>query len=67
MVNSPATLDPVELSRLISLAYEAPFLASGWRDFTTAAARLLQTRFAMIHRMDFANQLKSMHVAGGID
>ena len=67
MVNSPVTLDPVELSRLISLAYEAPFLASGWRDFTTAAARLLQTRFAMIHRMDFANQPKSIHVAGGID
>ncbi len=67
MVNSPVALDAVELSSLVSLAYEAPFLTSGWRDFTTAAARLLQTRLAMIHHMDFANQAKSFHIAGGID
>ena len=67
MVTTSRTLDPLELSRLISLAYEAPFLPSGWRDFTAAASSLLQTRFAMIHQMDFANQAKSIHIAGGID
>ncbi|MFZ1625109.1 MAG: helix-turn-helix transcriptional regulator [Gammaproteobacteria bacterium] len=64
--NSPAS-DPVKVSRLISLAYEAPFLPSGWRDFTQAAATFMQTRLAMIHHMDYVEQARSFHIAGGID
>lgn len=67
MVKYSLKLDPVELSRLVSLAYEAPFLTSGWRDFTTAAASVLQARLAMMHHMDYAEQARSLHIAGGID
>jgi DNA-binding CsgD family transcriptional regulator len=67
MATSSPTLDPAELSRLIGLAYEAPFLPSGWRDFAGSAARLLQTRLAMIHRMDHDDLGSSFHIAGGID
>lgn len=67
MVKTSLTPDPVDLSKLIGLAYEAPFLPSGWRDFTDAAARLLQARLAMIHHMDCVDPAKSFHIAGGID
>lgn len=67
MVKTSPTLDAVDLSHLISLAYEAPFLPSGWRDFTSGAASLLQARLAMIHHMDYVDLTKSFHIAGGID
>lgn len=67
MLKTSPPPDPAELSRLISLVYEAPFLPSGWRDFTSAAARLMQARLAMIHHMDHVDHAKSFHVAGGID
>jgi DNA-binding CsgD family transcriptional regulator/PAS domain-containing protein len=67
MVDTSRKPDAVELSRLISLAYEAPFLSSGWRDFTSAAARLMHAPLAMIHHMDSVDQAKSFHIAGGID
>jgi DNA-binding CsgD family transcriptional regulator/PAS domain-containing protein len=67
MLKTPATPDPAELSHLISLVYEAPFLPSGWRDFTSAAAKLMQARLAMIHHMDHGDLAKSFHIAGGID
>jgi DNA-binding CsgD family transcriptional regulator len=67
MLKSPPTPGPAELSRLISLVYEAPFLPSGWRHFTSAAAKLMQTHLAMIHHMDHVDHARSLHVAGGID
>lgn len=67
MLKTSLPPDPAELSRLISLVYEAPFLPSGWRDFTSAAAKLMQARLAMIHHMDHVDHAKSFHVAGGID
>jgi DNA-binding CsgD family transcriptional regulator len=67
MIMTSPNPDPVEMSRLISLAYEAPFQPSGWREFTNAAAGLLHTRLAMIHHMDFVGQAQAFHVAGGID
>ena len=67
MIRTPQRVDPVDLSRLIDLAYEAPFQSSGWQEFTSAAAETLQTRLAMFHHMNPADPAHSLHVAGGID
>lgn len=67
MIEISRVVDPVDLSQVISLAYEAPLGLAGWREFTRATARLLQSKFAMIHHMDHDNPLQSLHLAGGID
>lgn len=60
-------VNPVDLSQVIRLAYEAPLGLAGWRDFTNAAAGLLQSKFAMIHHMNHGEPVQSLHIAGGID
>lgn len=67
MLQTPIAIDPAGLSRLIGLAYEAPVEPSGWREFADAVAEFLQTSLAMIHHMDFVEQTRAVHVAGGID
>ena len=67
MLLTPVAIDPAGLSQLIGLAYEAPLQPSGWREFANAVAEFLQTSLAMIHHMDFVEQTRAVHVAGGID
>ncbi len=67
MTESSRMVDSVDLSRLIGLAYEAPLGLDRWRDFTSAAAEVLHSKFAMIHHMDHGKPVQSFHLAGGID
>jgi DNA-binding CsgD family transcriptional regulator len=67
MLQTPVAIDPAGLSRLIGLAYEAPAQPCGWHEFADAVAEFLQTSLAMIHHMDFVEQTRAVHIAGGID
>jgi DNA-binding CsgD family transcriptional regulator len=67
MIQTPAAINPAGLSRLIGLAYEASTQPSGWREFADAVAEFMQASLAMIHHMDFVEQTRAVHIAGGID
>jgi DNA-binding CsgD family transcriptional regulator len=67
MIQTPVAIDPAGLSRLIGLAYEASTQPRGWCEFADAVAEFMQASLAMIHHMDFVEQTRAVHIAGGID